>query len=230
MNELIFIGFAFFLLGLNLAAFAVGRVYIFVLIAIYTILMNIFVTKQFELFGLLVTGGNALYGAIFLLTDLLSEHYGKKAAFSAVLTGFFTSIVFVISTQVLIAFIPSQEDFAQASIQTLFSVTPRILVGSMLAYFIAQSLDVWLYDKIKTYTEKKYLWLRNNGSTLISQAVDTLVFTAVGLTAFSFVPFEGIIPTEAFWSVFGATYFIKVLVALIDTPFVYLSYKIVSRC
>jgi len=225
-NELIFFGFALLSLSLVLGAFRMGKVYLFVLISVFTLLMNIFVLKQFELFGFIITGGNILYGSLFLITDLLAEHYGKKDAQKAVWIGFATSGFFVVALQVLLAFSPSADDFAQDALQTLFSVSPRILVGSMLAYVIAQNLDVYLFEKIKSFTSGKYLWLRNNGSTLVSQAVDTLVFTAVGLTTFSFLPFEGIISSDIFWEVFLATYVIKVLVALLDTPFIYLSYKI----
>ncbi len=225
-NELVFISFTIFLLGLSLVAFRYGKTYIFILIAIYSLLMNIFVLKQFNLFGFVVTGGNALYGAMFLLTDILSEHYGKKEAFKAVLIGFLTSAVFVISTQVLLAFSANEFDFAQGPLNSLFSLAPRILFGSMLAYIISQSFDVWAFNKIKKITQGKFLWLRNNGSTLISQFIDTMIFTAVGLTAFSFLPFEGVISADLFWSVAFATYVIKIMVALLDTPFLYLSYKI----
>ena len=226
MNELLFIGFGLFLLTLNLIAFRMGRMYVFALVAVYTVLMNIFVTKQFDLFGLAITGGNALYGALFLLTDLLSEHHGKKQALKAVGVGFAASVVFVVATQVLLAFTPNEADYTQEAMMTLFSVTPRILVGSMLAYVISQTLDVWIYTRIRAWSGDKMLWLRNNGSTLISQLVDTFIFTAVGLTAFTWLPFDGIIPAELFWPVFVTTYIIKILMALLDTPFMYLSYKI----
>ncbi len=224
MNELLFLGFSAFLLGLGLTAFRFGKMYIFILIAVYSILMNIFVLKQFTLFGFVVTGGNALYGSMFLLTDILSEHYGKKEAFKAVIVGFLTSAVFVVATQVLLALGPNEFDFAHGSLTTLFSVTPRILLGSMIAYAIAQSFDVWAFDRIRRWTGDRFLFLRNNGSTLISQLIDTLIFTAVGLTTFSWLPFEGVISTEVFWSVAIATYIIKIMVAFIDTPFLYLSY------
>jgi queuosine precursor transporter len=225
-NELIFILFTLFLLILSLAAFRYGKAYIFILIAIYSLLMNIFVLKQFNLFGLVVTGGNALYGAMFLLTDILNEHYGKRDAFKAVMIGFLTSAVFVVSTQVLLAFNINEFDFAQPHLAVLFGLAPRILFGSMLAYIISQSFDVWIFNKIKQVTNNKYLWLRNNGSTLVSQFIDTMIFTAVGLTAFSWLPFEGVISTDLFWSVAIATYIIKIIVATLDTPFMYLSYKI----
>lgn len=226
MNEVIFIAFTLFLISLNLVAFRLGKTYMFILIAIYSVIMNIFVTKQFTLFGLEVTGGNALYGAIFLLTDLLSEHFSKKDALRSVAAGFLSVLVFVVATQVLLAFTPNEYDFAQESITTLFSVTPRILIGSLIAYAIAQTIDVYLYDKIRKFTKEKYIFLRNNGSTLLSQLIDSIIFTAVGLTTFTSLGLEGIIDASIFWQVTLATYAIKVVVALIDTPFIYLSYKI----
>lgn len=193
----------------------------FMLIVVYTLLMNIFVTKQFDAFGLMLTGWNALYGATFLLTDLLSEHYGKKTAYKAVMLWFLTMILFVFCTQALLLFTPNDFDFAHDSIATLFSITPRILLWSMLAFFIAQHLDIFLYNKIKKATKDKYLFLRNNGSTLISQLVDTFIFTLVWLTTIGSI--EWIIPSEIFWEVFLATYAIKVIISLIDTPFMYMA-------
>ncbi len=225
MNELVFIGIAIFALSLSLVAFRLGKIYIFALIAIYSLTMNIFVLKQFTIFGFMAGGGNALYGAIFLLTDLLSEHYEKKDAFKAVILGFFTIIVFVILTQSLLLYVPNNYDFAHEHLSALFSLIPRILFGSLFAYIIAQSLDVFIYDKIKIWTNGKYLFLRNNGSTLISQFVDTVLFTAIGMTNFSFLPFDGVFQPSQFWEIVLLTYFLKVIVALIDTPFIYLSYK-----
>jgi len=225
-NEILFIVFTLFLLTCNLVAFRMGKTYMFILIALYAFVMNIFVLKQITLFGFQVTGGNALYGALFLLTDLFSEHHTKKDALKAVKIGFFTILFFVISTQVLLNFIPNEFDFAQESLQTMFGLIPRILTGSLIAYFISQHLDVYLYKFIAKLTKNKYLFLRNNGSTLISQFIDTIIFTAVGLTTFSFLPFEGVIDASIFWEVVMFTYVIKVIVAAVDTPFLYLSYKL----
>lgn len=223
MNEVIFIGFTLFLMGLNLIALKKGYNYLFLLIVIYTLMMNIFVVKQFDIFGLAVTGGNALYGACFLSTDLISEHYGKKKAKEAVNLGFGAMVIFLIFTQVLLAFNVNDYDFAQGSLTTLFGVTPRIILGSLLAYFVSQRVDIWLFEKIKNATGGKFLWLRNNGSTMISQLLDTLIFTAVGLTTFSFLNIDGVIPYDIFWENVLFTYIVKVTVAAIDTPFLYLS-------
>ena len=150
-------------------------------------MMNIFVLKQFNLFGLMLTGGNILYGSLFLITDLLSEHYGKKEAFRGIFIGFITSIFFVISLQFLLHFTPNSEDFAQESLEILFNLSPRILLASLISYLISQNIDIIIFDKIKRITNNKFLWLRNNLSTFISQAIDTLFFTFFGLTTFTFL-------------------------------------------
>jgi len=226
MNEILFISLMLFVMVMNLVAFRLGKSYMFILIALYSLLMNIFVVKQFTLFGMAITGGNAMYGAIFLITDLLTEHYGEKEAFKSVWVGFSSMLFFVVITQFIIAFTPNEFDFANEALITLFSVIPRILLGSFMAYLIAQNLDIYLFNKIKILTKGKFLFLRNNGSTMISQFVDSVIFTSIGLTTFSFLPIEGIIPSSIFWEVTLLTYFIKVVVAIVDTPFIYLSYYI----
>lgn len=227
LNEFLFLGFTFFLFGITLLAFRLGLFALFALIGVSSVLMNIFVTKQFFLFGFAITGGNALYGSLFLATDLIGEHYGKRESLQAVGIGFFASLFFVICSQVLLAFTPNEYDFAQDSLITLFSVTPRILFGSLLAFAIAQTLDVFLFQKIKILTKEQLPFLRNNLSTMFSQMVDTLIFTFVGLTSFSLwgIAFPGILETDLFWEVATATFLIKILVALLDTPFFYWGYR-----
>lgn len=223
-NEVLLILFFVFLSVVMLGAFRLGRWYVFVLIAVFTVLMNIFVVKQFDVFGLAITWWNALYGAIFLGTDLIAEHYGRKEAYKAIFVGFMSMLLFVICTQFFLWFSPNDYDFAHESMAALFTLAPRILLWSMLAYIIAQSIDIYLFDAIKKWTKGKYLFLRNNGSTFISQAVDTLIFTFIGLT--TIWSFEWVIWLDIFWQVFLTTYIIKVLIAFIDTPFLYLSHRI----
>lgn len=226
-NEILFICWSFALLIITLLIYKTGKNHLYLLVVAFTLMMNLFVLKEFQLFGLWVTGGNALYGALFLITDVLGENHGKKAAYKAVVIGFMTSLFFVIASQVLINFVNLDPAYATEHYSEHFSLLPRVLLGSLLAYGIAQSLDVWLFGHFKAKTGGKLLWLRNNASTLISQAIDSVIFTAVGLTTFSFLPasLEGFIGLDIFWEVVLATYIIKVIFAMIDTPFVYLSKK-----
>lgn len=222
VNEIIILIFFLILSLFNLLAYRYWKEYIYSLIAIYAIMMNIFVTKQFDLFWFAVTWWNAIYWATFLLTDILWEHYWKEEAKKSVKIWFISMLFFVFSTQILILFEPNELDFANESIITLFSITPRILFASLLAYVVSQNLSVYIYDKIKKLTRDKYLFLRNNISTMFSQAIDTIIFTFVWLTSIWW--FEWIIQIWNFWEICIATYVIKFIIALIDTPFVYLSY------
>ena len=204
-------------LSFVLLAFRLGKVWLVGIICANVILMNIFVVKGMYLFGLAATGGNVLYASIFLATDLLCEHYGKKEAMRAVRIGFFVSIFFLIMSQFILRFIPADYDFAQGAMKTLFTLTPRIVLGSMAAYLVSQHLDVWLFNKIKEKTQGRMLWLRNNGSTFVSQLVDSAIFTVIA--------FAGVYPLL---ELIVFTYIIKIIVAVLDTPFMYFS-KMIKR-
>ena len=214
-NNLWYLFFTVVTLSTVLLAFKLGRAWLTSLIAVSVVLMNIFVLKQMTLFTLAVTGGNILYSSIFLSTDLISEHYGKKESIRAVRIGFFVSIFFVIASQFILHFQPNEFDFAQNSFETLFTLTPRIVAASMTAYLISQHLDVYVFHFLKSKTKDRYLWLRNNGSTFVSQAVDSVTFTLLA--------FYGVFANQVIWQIILFTYLLKLIVAVIDTPFIYLS-------
>ena len=219
MNETYFILMSLVSLGFMLLAFRLGKAWVIGLIAVNAVLMNIFVIKGMYLFGMAATGGNILYASMFLGTDLLTEYYGEKEARKAVMIGFFASVFFIVMSQFILKFTPADYDFAQDALKTIFSLTPRIVAGSMIAYLISQNLDVYFFHKIKEKTKGKYLWLRNNGSTWISQAIDSVIFTLIA--------FWGVFPD--IWQIILFTYIIKVIVAAIDTPFMYLSKKLLPK-
>ncbi|MDD4351560.1 MAG: queuosine precursor transporter [Candidatus Gracilibacteria bacterium] len=214
-NNIIFIIYSIVALGGSLFSFKMGRIWLCAYIAACVVLMNIFVLKQMTLFGMAVTGGNVLYSSIFLSSDLLTEHYGKKVALQAVRIGFFISVFFVIASQFILLFHPNEFDFIQDSFLEIFSLTPRIVAASMLSYLLSQHLDVYLFEKIKDLSKGRYLWLRNNLSTFLSQAVDSVFFTLAA--------FYGVFANNVIWQIILFTYLVKLIVALLDTPFIYLS-------
>jgi queuosine precursor transporter len=200
-----------------LLAFRMGKAALIGAVGIYIILANIFVVKQIELFGFAATGGNALYGALFLATDLINEHWGKKEAQKAVWFGWGAAIVFLISSQIFLAFAPSGEDFADPAMRDLFGLVPRIVLGSLVAYLISQSHDIIAYNAWKKRTKGRHLWLRNCASTAVSQLIDSLLFAVIA--------FWGVFPTAVVIEIIVTTYILKLIVAAIDTPFLYLSMK-----
>jgi len=194
---------------------------LFVWVAISTIIANMEVSKCVDMFGLSVTLGNVVYSTCFLATDILSEIYGGKEARKAVRIGFFSMVVFTILTQIDLLFVPNSQDFVNDAMHTIFGFMPRLCIASLLTYFISNTLDTYLYDWIrKKFPEDKFLWLRNNGSTMISQLVDSVLFTMIA--------FVGIYSWKVIIDLTIVTYAIKFVVAFLDTPFLYIAKKIKS--
>lgn len=202
-------------LSLLLAAFTLwGRSGVIAVISATVVMMNIFVLKGMRLFGLNATGGNVLYASIFLGTDILAEYYGRREARRAVFIGFFISVLFLIASQFIMLFTPSEWDLYHDTMKRLFSPVWRIVLASMVAYVISQNLDVITYIWLKEKFPKQ-LWLRNNGSTWSSQIVDTAVFCTIA--------FAGMYHLSIVAGIILSTYLLKIVVAAIDTPFIYLT-------
>ncbi|MYL48519.1 queuosine precursor transporter [Halobacillus litoralis] len=218
-NEILWVLFALINFALLIGVYRFfGKSGLFVWIGMSTVLANIQVVKTVEMFGLNATLGNIVYGTAFLATDILNEKYGKKEARKAVWMGFSTLIIMTIIMQFAILFNPGQNDIAQPALQALFGLVPRIALGSMLAYIVSQYFDVWLYAKLKKlFPSDRALWIRNNGSTMISQLLDTSIFC--------FIAFFGLYPFEIWLEIFITTYIIKFIVAALDTPFFYMAKK-----
>lgn len=194
---------------------------------IATIAANIEVLIVIRAFGMEQTLGNLLFASTFLITDILSEVAGKKEAQNAVNIGILTSITFILLSQSWLIYTPASTDWAFPSIQAIFSNTPRLMFASLMVYAITQKLDVWAYHKWWKLTEKlcgdkrRFLWVRNNGSTLVSQFLNTFLFT--------FCAFYGIYEINTLWNIVISSYVIFVITSLADTPIVYLARKIADK-
>lgn len=198
--------------------------YIVMSVIAANIQVNKSVIFDFNLFSLETTLGNIMFSGIFLATDLLTEKYGAKVGKRSVYLSIFANITFIIIMFLATQFngVSYTENFNQA-LDLFFGINGGVLkavvIGNVV-YLISQTLDVFVYARIKKWNEStKYLWLRNNGSTFLSQFVDTLLVT------FGFA-LVGIFPMEIVWSVFIATLTIKYLAAAIDTPFLYIMNRI----
>ena len=220
-NELIFVATVLIYLGSVLLLYKLfGRNGLFAFAIFGTLLGNIAVCKCVDLFGLSTTAGNVLYASTFLVTDILSEKYGKKDARRAVLYSFSIMLLWLLGSQLILLFTPNANDYISESLKVVFGLVPRITIASLIGFICSQNIDVFLYHLIwkRTGDNTSKLWLRNNGSTLTSQAVDTVIFT--------FLAFWGTYPTNVFFSILITTYLFKAIVALVDTPFIYLARKI----
>jgi len=221
MNELLWLGFALLDLTMVVILFRLfGRPGLFALIVFNLLLCNIQVLKTVEIFGLTTTLGNVLYASVFLATDLLSEFHGKEAARRGVLLGFLTLVMGTAYMQIALLFTPAAGDFAHVHMEAIFGFWPRVALASMAAYLVSQLHDVWAYHAIRQRTGEGRLWLRNNLSTLASQLLDSLIFCSIA--------FIGVFETRVLVEIFITTYIMKVLVAALDTPFIYLARRLRS--
>lgn len=225
MNELLLIASLIVEFGAVLIAWRMfGKSGLYAMTVFCTIAANIEVMILIKAFGIEQTLGNVLFAASFLITDILSENEGKAAANKAVYIGIFTSIAFIIVSQSWLLYQPASEDALMESIRTVFSGTPRVMIASIAVYAITQRFDVWLYHKLWAYTNRKYgkpqkyLWLRNNVSTLISQLLNTVLFT-VGA-------FCGIYSVSVMISILISSYAIFIVTSLCDTPAAYIARRI----
>ena len=221
-NELLLLGSVVFIFSGALCAYRFfGKTGLYCVSVLATVLANIEVLILVSAFGMEQTLGNVLFAVTFLITDILSECEGTAAAGKAVWMGMFTSLFFLLLSQSWLMYIPSQGDWAMGAIREIFSSTPRMLTASFLVYAVSQAFDVWLYHKWWAFTEKKYgdrrkfLWLRNNGSTLLSQLLNTLLFTLAA--------FWGTYDGATLLSIFASSYVIYIFTSLLDTPALYLA-------
>lgn len=213
-NELLWVVFILIDLSLAILVFRTfGRIGLYGIIVIDIILCNIQVMKVVRMFGLVTTLGNVLYGSIFFATDLLSELYGKREARRGVWLGFAALVMATIFMQLTLRFTPDQSDFMHPALSQIFSFLPRIAAASLIAYIISQHHDVWAFHFWKNRTKGRWLWFRNNVSTSASQLMDTVIFCSIA--------FWGLFPLRVFAQISLTTYLFKLLVAVIDTPFIY---------
>lgn len=172
---------------------------------------EIFGSRLFEL-----SVGILPYPLTFLITDLISEIYGKKAANRVVKAGIFASF-FSIGILLMADYVPAMEGSPvdDTTFTKVFSLSPLAVLASMIAYLLAQFVDIKIYHFWKNLTQGKMLWLRNNFSTFASQFLDT--FSVVLLLSFF-----GILPWDLFLGLVMSGFVFKVIVAALDTPLLYL--------
>lgn len=177
---------------------------------------NLLGSKITTLFGVAISVGIFAYPLTFLITDAIGEVYGKKKAKHVVWAALIAQILILGLTFISITLPPAGRYPFNEQYVTIFSGSLRMIIASLIAFIVAQSFDIWSFEWWRKKTKGKYLWLRNNASTVASQMIDTLLFM--------FIAFYGISEkfTVGFILKLSITYWLfKILFALIDTPFVY---------
>ena len=184
------------------------------LFATCLIVANIIAVKLVAIGGWVVPAGVIAYPLTFLFTDMIAELYGRKIASQVVWMGFGVSILMALLVYFggLLPSAPIWE--GQPAYETILSMVPRITLASMIAYLVSQHHDVFAFHFWRQKTKGRFLWLRNNASTMVSQVLDTGIFITIA--------FWGTVPTGILINMLLSQYVIKLVIAVFDTPFCYL--------
>lgn len=209
MNELIFFSHVCLLIAAILIALRLGKEALISCLGLQLVIANLFVTKQIVCFGFHVTCSDVYtVGALFSL-NLIQEFYGKIAAKKAIWTAFFLLFFFIIMARLHLSYIPSPHDTMHGVFSTLLAASPRIMIASFAVGIISQRLDVFIYGILKKRLPEKAFIFRFGGASLISQLVDTVLF--------SFLALYGLI--HSMTDIIIMSYLIKVSIIFCMAPF-----------
>ena len=190
------------------------------------VLTNIIGVKLFEINSVTLTTGIITYPLTFLITDIVCEVFGKKRASLMVVLGFFASILSLVFINMAVM-LPGSEVWINNSLgynsikdmqnayESVFTLPGFLISASMLAYLVAQLIDVRIFHYLKKVTNEKKLWLRNNLSTMFSQLIDTIIVNSI------FLYFGLNLDWDIIIKIIIASYLFKIIIALLDTPLVY---------
>jgi uncharacterized integral membrane protein (TIGR00697 family) len=216
INELIFLAQSIFIALSLLAALRLGQEALIALICLQGVLSNLFVVKQINIFSLHATSADAFSVGMILGLNLLQEFYGHSIAKKTIWLNLGCLLFYTIISQIHLFYLPNSFDTMHIHFAPLLSLMPRITLASITVYLIVQFWDAWFYGKLKTKFSDLYFIRRTLAAASISQLIDTVLFSFLGL--------YGII--EDVWHVIIVSYLIKMVVILITAPFLMLAKRI----
>lgn len=220
VSAILFITSVVIIMGM-FRGFGLQGLYAYNIIA--TILANIQVLKVAK-FGLApepVALGTVTFATIFLVSDIITEHYGKKAAQKSVWLSFSAQIIVMVMMLLTLGHSPEVGDVGHCAMENLFLPAPRLVVASLTSFVISLLLEIWLFQAISNLTKAKYLWLRTSVSTIFAALIDNVLFSTLAWVILAPTPVS--LNTLIFTYILG-TYVARLIVALISTPVLYLSY------
>jgi len=232
----LFLFFCFSSILVFLKIFGEIGLYIYTVVAIIAGNIQVLKIIKFTFLSDPVALGTILFASTFLCTDILAEYYGTEKAKKNILIGFSGFLLMTLISLFTLGFKPLTEQLAmndyiwaldiEKSLTSIFSPLPTFFFASMLAYLSSQYFDVWFFNFISRITHNKYLWLRNNLSTMTSSLLDNSIFSIFAFIIFSQAPLP--LNTVIMTYILGA-YMLRIFISLIDTPFVYLANYLIKK-
>ena len=218
INELIFFAYIAITTGALVVATLIGFEAVIALISLEWVLANFFVTKQIVLFGFQATASDALAVGALLGLNLLQEYKGKEFARRTIKIGFFCLFFYLCVSVLHLLYYPASSDVMSPYFIHLLTPLPRLVIASLATYLIVQYLEYAIYSMLQARFGRRYFILRNYASLSISQLVDTILFSFLGL--------YGIV--DHIWQIILVSYGIKLITVLVSVPFIRFSKKIMG--
>jgi len=190
---------------------------IMVLFVAVLMISNIVATKIFKLSIFNFSGGVILFPISYIFGDILTEVYGYGKSRAVIWMGFFCSALMIVVITIVGLLPPGQGWKFQEEYQVILGSTPRIVLGSFIAYLVGEFVNSFTMAKMKIMTGGKWLWMRTIGSTLLGEGIDTILFVTVA--------FAGILPPSLLFSVIFSNYLFKCGFEIMITP---VTYKVVK--
>ncbi len=215
-NELIFLGYVFTVSTTILLALRLGKEYLMTLISAMVVLANLFVLKKITLFGMQATASDALAVGITLGLNLLQEYYKKPTAVKAIWIGFFCAVFYAVMSLLHLAYIPAPGDASDPVYHAILDTVPRIVGASLVTFLIVQFTDTQLYGLLKKLLKGRFFVLRNYATLAISQLLDTILFSFLGLYGIT----ETFSDLSTIIDIIIVSYIIKLAVIIIAVPYV----------
>ena len=216
INELLFLAYVFTVSTATLIALRLGKEYLMTLICVMVVMANLFVLKKITLFGMEATASDALAVGITLGLNLLQEYFKKATAVKAIWIGFFCAIFYAVMSFLHLAYIPAPDDISDPVYHAILDTIPRIVAASLISFLVAQFTDTQLYAFLKKALKGRFFVLRNYTSLAITQLLDTVLFSFLGLWGIS-KTFSSI---DTIIDIIMVSYMIKLAVIIIAVPYI----------
>lgn len=226
LNEIIFFLYILFISSSLLLALFISKEALVSLISLQVILSNLFVIKEIELFNLTATASDAFAIGVTLGLNLIQEYFSKKEATKAVFISFYLAIFYFIVSKLHLLYISTLENISVSeAFNIILGSNSRIIISSLIVYLIVENLDCIIYGYLINKLKKRYFILRNYGSIIITQFLDTVLFSFLALYKLN----ESFNSVGSIVQIIIVSYTIKLIAVFISAPYLVFSKKIFNR-
>lgn len=201
-------------------AFGLAGLYVYTAMGVVVANMSVLKTVQFSFYPSPMALGTIVFSSLFLCSDMINERYGKEAALKSMGLGFFAYFITLVLMSMTLGYSQSPSDYFQAAVSFLLIPGPALFLASLIAYFLGQYVDIFLYHFIHVKTGQRYLWVRTLASTLLAIFVDNTIFS---LLAWHFFAIHPLAFPDIFWTYILGASVLRAAVSVGNVGFMYIS-------